>query len=510
MNTSSTILRISTRCQQVVRRYSSNSLRCEDIPKPKGISILQLIKEGGPSYLHRHVDAQHATLGPIFRQTLGSTELIFVADANLFELVIRNEGKYPHHSVPPVWEFYNEIKNIQRGLFFMRGQKWSDTRRFMNKVFLEPKNFERRIRTRLYLFNDAINDLFARWTKKRSEDGSILIENLKNDLDRWSIESTGIILFDRRLDCLNDANKESLELIRSVNGIFETTSTFQIVPPKLAWALNLSVWKKFDRHMTTSIELARSYVDRSTTLPTKKEQSKSYKVSGEHLDSTSIAQDMLLYMNDKQVVVQSVVDLIIAATDTTANAVQWALYLLSKNPSQQEKIFHESKAITGDRLPDLGNIIEMSYTDACIKEALRLYPIAPFIARTLDSNIKLYNYELPAGKTIIFSLLTTSRDEKYFGRAQEFCPERWLNTSSDRTTSCPMTRNRHASLPFGKGLRSCIGRRMAELQMRLLISRIVTNFNIEPVIDDNIDIKLRMVTTPERKIDLRLIPRHVM
>lgn len=110
--------------------------------------------------------------------------------------------------------------------------------------------------------------------------------------------------------------------------------------------------------------------------------------------------------------------------------------------------------------------------------------------------------------------------DRYFPRPESFEPERWTR---DESRQLQDVLHSAACLPFGLGVRSCIGRRVAEMQMQLLLSRvgrIVINStiliickNIQVVqkfklsTKSDVGIKLRMITTPENLIELTLQPR---
>ena len=70
---------------------------------------------------------------------------------------------------------------------------------------------------------------------------------------------------------------------------------------------------------------------------------------------------------------------------------------------------------------------------------------------------------------IVMSLYTTGRDARYFPDPDSFRPERWLRDSETRAHA---VQEPHAFIPFGVGVRSCIGRRVAEMQMQFLLSRV--------------------------------------
>lgn len=102
--------------QTVVRSY-------HELPTPKGFRIfgtsLNLIRRGGAAFLHEYCDSLHKQLGPIYRERLGPQECVFIADPQMVRRLYQNEGKHPRHLVPESWLIYNEIKGIERGLFFM-------------------------------------------------------------------------------------------------------------------------------------------------------------------------------------------------------------------------------------------------------------------------------------------------------------------------------------------------------------------------------------------------------
>ena len=95
----------------------------DSIPSPKGLflfgTIFDLIKAGGAEYVHKYCDSRHKQLGPIYKEKMGNQEIVFISDAELIQKVYKFEGKYPQHMVPEPWIIFNEIKGVQRGLFFM-------------------------------------------------------------------------------------------------------------------------------------------------------------------------------------------------------------------------------------------------------------------------------------------------------------------------------------------------------------------------------------------------------
>lgn len=471
-----------------------------DIPTKKSLlpSSFGLIFSGGPAYLHEHCNERHNELGPVYREYLGGTELVFLSDTKLIQTVIANEGQYPHHNVPKVWNYYNQVYNIERGLFFQTGESWAKMRRAFNKVMLADS---RSITKYCADIVDINEKLFQIWLSRDSGSSQIQIEDLKNDLCKWSIEATCFMLFGVRLGCLpicpeSCAHSRGEALVKNVAKMFDQTSKFQLLPVKLSHKLNLPAWRKFKEANSNILRLATDYTTENIE-----------KAKAEHTKPSLIKDLLNLNTLSDDEVCRSVVDLIIAAADTTSNSLQWMLYSLARYPNVQSEIFHEVKPLleTGD----VNNLRDNApYLKAFVKEVLRLYPTAPFLARTLDKDIIINNYLVPSGKTFVFSLYTTSRMEKYFDQPLEFRPERWLRLESDRDVGCLRRTKNHAfaSLPFGIGSRMCIGRRAAEIEMCLFISTFVKFFECL-LVDKDIGIKLNMILCPDKPIKLLLIPR---
>ncbi|XP_065309170.1 cytochrome P450 315a1, mitochondrial [Dermacentor albipictus] len=467
------------------------------LPSPKGLPVLgtavDVLRAGGAPKIHEYCDRRHRELGPIYRETLGSVDAVFVADSALIQKVYTNEGKFPMHMVPEAWLIYNEVKGIQRGLFFMDGPEWIDRRRSLNNVFLKTKT----VTDNVPVFNDVITDLLNRWHDARNDRG--ILENVERELYNWSIESLGAMIFGRRLGCIAQTSSMDNvhEFVHCVQQIFNESAKMSMFSPRLAYRLRLPVWRRFVRAAGRALELARDYVEENVKAIAKDPSSAARHNQG------ILSQLLLNEKISEEELVRIVTDLFLAAADTTSHATQWALYLLAKHPEQQERLLHSVRSVVPAGQPITEeSLARLPYVKAVIREALRLYPVAPFLTRILSEDIVLDGYHIPAGKLILMSLYTTGRDEQHFSEPHAFRPERWLR-DRDRMGQV----NSWACLPFGLGARSCIGRRVAEVQMQFLIARTVQKFELTPSTDKDVQIKMRLITTPEEPISLRMTPR---
>ena len=119
----------------------------------------------------------------------------------------------------------------------------------------------------------------------------------------------------------------------------------------------------------------------------------------------------------------------------------------------------------------------------------------------------LSGYHVPAGTQVDFLVYHMSRDESVFPDAEAFRPERWLREQSNKFNE---TKGVFASIPFGFGTRMCPGRRIAELELHLLLARIVQQFDIRyPSDAEEVKPYIRGVTIPDRPVRAKFVDRKM-
>ncbi len=175
-------------------------------------------------------------------------------------------------------------------------------------------------------------------------------------------------------------------------------------------------------------------------------------------------------MDDRQVR-DEVMTFFIAGHETTALALSWAFYALSRNPAAERKLREELDRVLAGRIPSLSDVPALVWTECVIKETLRLYPPAWALGRITLEGFELAGYQIPKGSLIVMSPWVMQRHERYFPDAETFDPARW-NTGS--TENLP----RFAYFPFGGGPRQCIGKDFAIMEAVLLLATIAQSFEL--------------------------------
>ncbi|GAB1318032.1 Cytochrome P450 E-class, group IV [Madurella fahalii] len=165
------------------------------------------------------------------------------------------------------------------------------------------------------------------------------------------------------------------------------------------------------------------------------------------------------------------------ATDTIAVALSYAFFYLSKNPYVQEKLHAMVAEVHGKSLPgELANadLSEIAYLDAVINETMRLEnPVANNGPRvTPPQGIVVDGVYIPGGVCVRVPGYPMQRSSKAFVRPDEFIPERW-------TTREDLIIDRTAFFPFLTGPYSCVGKRLAMMVLRLVLSYTVLRYRFE-------------------------------
>ncbi|KAI1306071.1 Cytochrome P450 4V2 [Halotydeus destructor] len=160
--------------------------------------------------------------------------------------------------------------------------------------------------------------------------------------------------------------------------------------------------------------------------------------------------------------------------DTTAWAVTWCTYLIGLDNNVQEKLHQEMDSVFGDN--EDGNFTmkelrALSYTECCVKEALRLFPSVPMIGRQTLVDTPLCGHVVPAGTQVGVFPYIIHRNETHRSEPEVFDPKRFSPEAS---------RHRHpfSYVPFSAGPRNCIGMKFALLEAKAMVASIFRTFKV--------------------------------
>ncbi|XP_055697965.1 cytochrome P450 4c3 [Phlebotomus papatasi] len=190
--------------------------------------------------------------------------------------------------------------------------------------------------------------------------------------------------------------------------------------------------------------------------------------------------------------------------DTTSAAISWTLFLIGSDPEIQERVIEEIDLVMGgdrERSPTMKELLDMKYLECCIKEALRLYPSVPLIARQIKEDVHIDSYTIPAGTTAMIVTYMLHRNPEIYYKPEQFNPDRFLPQNCQG-------RHPYAYIPFSAGPRNCIGQKFAILEEKSVISAVLRKYKIEAV-DRREDLTLmgELILRPKDGLRVRITPR---
>lgn len=194
--------------------------------------------------------------------------------------------------------------------------------------------------------------------------------------------------------------------------------------------------------------------------------------------------------HDEEFIRDMVISFIMAGRDTTSAAMTWLFWSLSRYPNVEADLVKEVQKNLNDndekeRLLDYEELKEMGLMKACLNETMRLYPPVAW-----DSKHSLVNDVLPdgtrvqSGDRVTYFQYGMGRMEELWGKDRlEFKPDRWF-AEPDKVEGGALKNVSPYKFPvFQAGPRVCLGKEMAFIQMKYVVSSILNRFQLRPVID---------------------------
>ncbi|XP_073820233.1 cytochrome P450 CYP12A2-like [Musca autumnalis] len=449
--------------------------------------------------------------GPIIRAQayMGRPASVITYNPHDFEKVFRNEGIWP---IRPGGEAQSYHRSVHRkdffegveGLVAVHGEKWGNFRSIVNPVLMQPKN------VRLYLNKMAqVNDEFMARIRKIRDPATLEVPaTFQEEMNRWTLESVSVVALDKQLGLIttNRDNPDLKELIRLLNDFFELGLKMEFGFPIWKY-VRTPTFKKFMQTLDGLLEIGNKFVNEAIQHLEEEQQSG----MPEKPDSEKSVLEKLIKI-DKKIATVMAIDMILAGVDTTSTTFTALLLCLAKNPEKQEKLREEIRHIlpNKDSQFNVNSLNNIPYTRACIREALRIYPLTVGNARILANDTVLSGYRVPKGTMV--SMISTGllQDDAHYSKAKEYLPERWLrpNKETEGSSECPHALKSSSPfiyLPFGFGPRSCVGRRIVEMEMEVGIARLVRNFKIEFNYPTENAFKFKLINVPNIPLKFKFI-----
>ncbi|XP_053383988.1 cytochrome P450 2B4-like [Mercenaria mercenaria] len=167
-----------------------------------------------------------------------------------------------------------------------------------------------------------------------------------------------------------------------------------------------------------------------------------------------------------------ILDLFIAGSETTSSILDWAFLFMTEFPEVQKKCQEEIEMVLGDKSVEYSDRKKLVYVNAVIMEIQRHSNIVPLneTHHSTSANTTLGGYSIPAGTYIVPTLYSVHMDPKYFPNPEKFDPDRFIDDKGN------LIKN-EALIPFSTGLRTCLGKPLAKMQLFLMFANLLQRFS---------------------------------
>ncbi|ESQ31562.1 hypothetical protein EUTSA_v10005707mg [Eutrema salsugineum] len=361
------------------------------------------------------------------------------------------------------------------GIFNSDGELWSSQRKLASHEFtmrsLREFTFE-------ILREEVENRLIPVLSSAADYDGGRTVD-FQDVLKRFAFDVVCKVSLGWDPDCL-DLTRPVPDLVEAFDVAAAISARRATEPIYAVWKLKRLLNVGSERRLREAIRSV--HVSVSEIIRAKK---KSLDIGGDVADKKDLLSRFLAAGHDEEAVRDSVISFIMAGRDTTSAAMTWLFWLLSENDCAEKKVVEEvrNKGSLGLGFEDLR---EMSYTKACLCEAMRLYPPVAWDSKhAANDDVLPDGTRVKKGDKVTYFPYGMGRMEKVWGLDwSEFKPNRWFEQEANYGTKPVLKSVSSFKFPvFQAGPRVCIGKEMAFMQMKFVVGSVLSRFKIVPVCD---------------------------
>ncbi|XP_023335363.1 cytochrome P450 302a1, mitochondrial [Eurytemora carolleeae] len=406
--------------------------------------------------------------------------------------VFNKEGKYPSRRSHTALAYYRSSrpqKYSTTGLLPTNGAEWRRVRTLLQK----PAN-----RTSISGLISSLN-LVAEEFVEYMDRHFICVnkDDFLDHLNRVFLEMTGVVTFDTRLNSLQNplqrilySKTESSIPYRLIKAAEETNDKI------LETDNNLPTWKIWETKPFKMIRESQEYIEKisSQLIQDKKSQHMQEDCPRTLLDHWLSSTGL----NDKDIMTGAA-EFLLAGIHTSSYTFSFLLYHLANNIQAQERLRNECLELKSEFGEISREYLHRAvYAKACLKESLRLNPVSVGVGRILPEDTVLGGYLVPKGTLAVTQNQVICRFAEFFEQPNSFIPERWIEGEIMHKEVDPFI-----SIPFGYGIRQCIGKNIAEISLQVLLMNMVSRFSWSWAGTKDLDTVSLLINKPDQPIRLK-------
>ncbi|KAL6906236.1 hypothetical protein ACP4OV_003837 [Aristida adscensionis] len=165
-------------------------------------------------------------------------------------------------------------------------------------------------------------------------------------------------------------------------------------------------------------------------------------------------------------------DLLVGASDTSSNTIEWALAELLRHPDAMRRAQDELSSVIGLR-PQVqdSDIDNLPYLQAVVKETLRLHSVVPLVSYRAEATVQVHGYTIPEGSNVMVNLWAIHHSADVWDEPHKFIPERFL-----LRRDVDFSGRDFEFLPFGSGRHACLGLPLAKKMLHVVLGSLLHRF----------------------------------
>ena len=441
-----------------VKHTSARHLK--DLPGPKGLPLVGNLHQLNMTKLHLTLERWAAQYGPAYLLRMGQTLTMVITEPKWADQVLRAR--------PEIFSRMAGLDQIaiemrMNGVFSAEGADWRPQRRLTVDA-LAQRNF-RSIYPKLVTVADRLK---RRWDRF-ADTGAVV--DIVEELKRFTVDVTTLITFGHDINTVeqdNDPIQRKLELVFPAlhRRLFTAFPIWRIMKMPSDRKLDRALAELFD-WLNDLLAAARARLASSSATEVR---------PSNFLEAMVLARDDDGAPFSDTVIFANLMTMLLAGEDTTAYTLAWAVHELCDNPAARHALRDEADTVLGTSplAQEIEIVNRLDIAGATANEAMRLRPVAPLLINKANVDTVVGDVLIPAGCGVAVLIRPAAIDPLNFEAPNSFNPQRWLG---ERTGAHDPT----AFIPFGSGPRMCPGRSLALVEMRMLLSMLYKNFDVERV-----------------------------
>ena len=408
---------------------------------------------------------------PLGRFRIYHVPLFVVSDPELVgEVLVRR-----HEDFAKTWALRSGVRRLfGDGLVTASGETWK-----RNAAAMRPRFQPRQVDAYVPAIHHRTRELLDEWKAGDTRDVPL-------DMSHLTLRIACDVLFGVRESEIRDALLHACDASQAFYAVWERSYVpgGELVPTRINIQYRRSV-RALDRRIYELIERRRHAGLSEGNIVAQ---------LLEHRDPDGSA---LPY----QVIRDALVNLFLAAYETTAGTLSWALYLISTHPEVQARVKEELATALGGELPGTDVARRLPYLYNVLRETLRLYPAVPILGRAAARATRSGDTHVPKGSEVLISPWAIHRSARHYDEPLAFRPQRWTPEFEERLP-------RYAYIPFSTGARVCMGQYMAVQESMQILATLLQHSDLSALEGQTPLLDAGMTLMP-RKGTLRLTVRDV-